>query len=137
MELAKIIGIIGTILAFIEIWKPKISIVIENYIGMTMENFKNYRKDMGALVNECAEEARYFNSELMKGFQPKSPQENYAAFLELISNVKKASLTYTALFIYFFILSPVKKLINNLNHLGKGRVVGGIGIALNVVGLCL
>lgn len=46
-------------------------------------------------------------------------------------------LGYLAIVTYFLILKPVKILLTVLNAVGRGRAVGGIGIALNIIGLML
>lgn len=132
-----LVGIIGTLLAFIEIWRPNISVRIEWHIDSTIEIVESYREARNSLIKQSGGRIVDVWSEVIKGPRPKTPDEFMADLVANKEGFKVHGLAYVAIIAYFGLLRPAKSIVQALNHIGKGRAVGGVGIVLNIVGLCL
>lgn len=129
------VGIIGTILAFIEIWKPKICLTIESEIGSILYTVGSYKSAMLTVQKQATVNSRYVWSEVLKGPQLITPEQFEANQVAALERCKVYGLAYLSLITYCLFLKPLKLLVSGLNFIGRGKAVGGIGIILNIVGL--
>lgn len=131
------VGIIGTLLALAEIWKPKVGLEIEQALDKTIDGVLGYREAMVAVVKESSRDFEYLLSEVKKGPQPITPEQLKANLIASFERYRNHVLSYISLITYYLFLKPLKVFIRTLNFIGRGKAVGGIGIALNFVGLYL
>lgn len=131
------VGIIGTLLALAEIWKPSVGLEIERTLDKTIDGVLGYRQAMVAVVKESSQVFEYLLDEVKKGPQPITAEQFKANLLASFERYKNHALSYTSLASYYLLLKPLKVLIRTLNVIGRGKAVGGIGITLNFVGLYL
>lgn len=131
------VGLVGTFLAFVEIWRPNVSVRIELYIDSIIEMAASYREARNSLIKQSGRRIADVWGDVLKGPRPKTPDEFMADLVANKEGFKVHGLAYVAVIAYFGFLSPAKSIVQALNHIGRGRAVGGVGIVLNIVGLCL
>lgn len=131
------VGMLGTLLAFIEIWKPNASGAFERYIDSIIEVAWAYRKAKNSILAQSGSRIEEVWEVLIKGPEIKSLNELKSDLLGSINGLKLHGLAYAAIFAYYGLLAPAKTVAQTLNHIGKGKAVGGIGIILNLIGLGL
>lgn len=137
IEASTIVGITGTVLAFIEIWKPKICLAIEGKLDQLIEIANEYSKTREEVTKEAKRNGAYAWEQALKGPQLKPFKELKAEQYMAIDRYRSYKLAYAALISDLSILKPIKLFVSFLNFIGKGKAVGGTGIILNIVGLCL
>ncbi|MDG9922407.1 MULTISPECIES: hypothetical protein [unclassified Pseudomonas] len=131
------VGLVGTFLAFVEIWWPNVSVRIELYIDSVIEVAESYREARSFLIEQSGDRAIKVWDEVIKGPRLKTSDEFMADLVASKEGFKIHGLAYVAIIAYFGILIPAKSIVQALNRIGRGRAVGGVGIVLNIVGLCL
>jgi len=137
MEISTIIGIIGTFLAFIEIWKPRMCVAIELKVDSLIDMANEYEEAKDEALKQASINAKYIFGEVLKGPQLKTYEELKADQYAALERYKSYALGYMALITHYIFLKPAKLIVSALNFIGKGKAVGGIGIILNLIGLYL
>lgn len=129
-----IVGFLGLILAIVEIWKPKLSVLLENFIKTKIENIASFQYLYLKQLKLLAKDADSVFGEVAKGIQPVTVEELKANASLSLYQIKSYLQFYAVTLINFLILKPVKELLVFLNKLGNGRAVGGLGLLLTIIG---
>lgn len=66
MEANTVVGAIGTALAFCEIWKPGVSVQLEEFIGETIDFVLEYKKDTVEILGIAARNTEIVAREVIK-----------------------------------------------------------------------
>lgn len=138
VEWGKAAGVLGLILCVIEIWKPKLSVRIEETIKREIASYKDFQRHY---INKFRQLARIANStfkEVAKGPQfDQSIDESKAQMLTSVENTKENLKFYLATLINYLVMLPLKTVLVLLNKIGRGRAIGGVGLVLAVLGVVL
>jgi hypothetical protein len=132
-----LVGFLGLILAIVEIWKPKLSVLLENFIKKKIENVVSFQDLYFKQLKLLAKDADSVFDEVAKGIQPLTFEELKANASLSLYQIKSYLQFYAITLINFLILKPVKELLVFLNRLGNGRAVGGLGLLLTTIGFAL
>lgn len=137
IELSFILGAIGVLLAIVEIWKPRLSVRLESYIDYKIDDIEKFQKIYIKEFRSLAKVADKSMKKVLAGPKLVTPEEFKTNTLESVMNIKSYLWFYFATFVNFFIFKPIKFMLIFLNWVGKGRAVGGIGVLIGILSLCL
>ena len=132
-----LLGLCGTLLACIEIWRPNISKALESWLRTIKQNLMLFGVDLKTTIIKVGNNTEASFKEVMKGPRPMEFEELSASIDESNSNMLLALTTYLAIAVYIFIILPAYFCIKLLNYIGRGRAIGGVGIAINATGFLL
>lgn len=137
IETSKMISIFGVILAVIEIWRPRLSVLLESLIDNKIEKIELIKNEFVKEFRVLSGVANSTLKEVAKGPQWITPEELKAITITSIENIKTYICFYAATIILATALIPLKNIFILLNKIGKGRAVGGIGIVLGLIGVLI
>lgn len=135
IEGSRIASILGLILCIVEIWEPRLSVLLEQAIALKISEYNDFQKLYLSRFRELGSVAKNTFKEVAKG--PKfyqTPEESKAQALQSIENTKENLKFYLATIVNFGLMRPFKLLLVVLNKLGRGRAVGGLGLVLAFLG---
>jgi len=133
-----VIGIVGTLFAYIEIWHPNTLRTIEQKITSHLSAIKTFRSQMGESMREVVERGKTARKKVREGPQFDKPLgESKQEIAQSLYYLNKIFFVYMAIPIYLMVLLPLSYAITFLSGLGKGRFIGGMGITLNIASLLI
>jgi len=137
MSASMFFGVFGIILTAVEIWRPRLSEVLEIYICKKVEEIEAIRPLYFKELEAISKIAVGALLEVEKGPQFVPLEEFKANVLNSLVNIRSCLLFYGITAIYFLILRPLHFFLKALNKLGRGRAVGGLGLVIAVLGTFL
>ncbi|MDT0499526.1 MULTISPECIES: hypothetical protein [unclassified Halomonas] len=137
IETSALVGLVGVLLAFLEIWKPGVALAIEQGIDRVIMYTTEYRSATIAILQRVVSNTKPILKDIEKGPQPTTSDQFMANQVAASERWKDIGIGYLAVGSYLILLKPAKLLMSFLNWLGKGKAVGGIGLVLSLVGLIL
>lgn len=137
IETSTLVGLVGVLLAFFEIWKPGLALAIEQGIDRIIRYTAEYRSAMIEILQRVFSNTKPIWKQVAKGPQPTTSDQFMTNQVVASERWKDIGIGYLAVGSYFFLLKPAKLMMSFLNWLGKGKAVGGIGLVLSFVGLAL
>jgi len=126
-------GVIGIVLAIIEIWRPRLSTVLEVAICKQVEECQVIQALYLKELKIIARLARSTFREVQKGPDFITPDEFKANILTSLMNIRTYVWFYCVTAVNFLILRPLYFALVALNKLGRGRAVGGLGVVIAVL----
>ena len=133
ITISKLIGLFGIALAIIEIWWPKLSVALERYIGRQISEIRDFQH---FYIKEYRTISRMADGSIKEAFKGPKPV-TYEQFKEntftSVTNIRSYLWFYWISTVNFLILKPSRLLLVFLNKLGRGRAVGGLGVALAIL----
>lgn len=133
MSASMFFGVIGIILAVIEIWRPRLSTVLEVAIGKQAGECEAIKTLYLKELTTISKLARGAFREVQKGPQFITPEEFKANTVTSLMNIRTYLWFYWVTAVNFLILRPLYFALVALNKLGRGRAVGGLGVVIAVL----
>ncbi|WP_426119211.1 hypothetical protein [Pseudomonas sp. DSP3-2-2] len=133
MSASMFFGVIGIILAIIEIWRPRLSTVLEVAIGKQVGECEAIQTLYLKELTTISKLARGAFREVQKGPQFITPEEFKANSVTSLMNIRTYLWFYWVTAVNFLILRPLYFALIALNKLGRGRAVGGLGVVIAVL----
>jgi hypothetical protein len=137
VEISSILGWLGVMLAIVEVWHPKLSVMLEYYLDKQISEVNAFQK---LFLNEYKVLSKVANSsieEALKGPQLMTLEELKGSTYTSIANIKSYLWFYFVTLVNVMILKPIRLLLVFLNKIGRGRAVGGLGIILAILSTIL
>ncbi|MGN4981992.1 hypothetical protein ACTFBY_11365 [Aeromonas dhakensis] len=136
-EVSSVLGWLGIMLAIVEVWRPKLSVMLENYIGKQVSEVNDFQT---LFLNEYRVLSKVANSsikEALKGPQLMTMEELKGSTYTSITNIKSYLWFYFVTLVNVMVLKPIRLLLVFLNRIGRGRAVGGLGIIMAILSTIL
>lgn len=133
MSASMFFGVIGIILAAIEIWRPRLSGALEMAICKQIEDVDAiqtlYRKERKVILKLAQSSFR----KAQEGPQLVTAEEFKANTLTSVIVIRTYLWFYCVTAVNFLVLKPLYSALVMLNKLGRGRAVGGLGLVIAVL----
>jgi hypothetical protein len=126
-------GVIGIILAVIDIWRPRLSTALEIAICKQIEEVEAIQSLYFKELKTISKLAHGAFREVKKGPQFFTPEEFKANTVTSLMNIRTYLWFYCVTAVNFLILRPLHSALVGLNKLGRGRAVGGLGLVIAVL----
>lgn len=133
MSASMFFGVIGIILAVIEIWRPRLSTALEVAICKQVEECQAIQALYFKELKTISMLARGAFREVQKGPQFITTDEFKANTVASLMNIRTYLWFYCVTAVNFLILRPLSFTLVSLNKLGRGRAVGGLGVVIAVL----
>ncbi|MGQ4605227.1 hypothetical protein [Aeromonas veronii] len=133
VETSSVLGWLGVVLAIVEVWHPRLSVMLEDYLDKQISEVNAFQK---LFLNEYDVLSKMANSsikEALKGPQLMTLEELKGSTYTSIENIKSYLRFYFVTLVNVMILKPIRLLLVFLNRIGRGRAVGGLGIILAIL----
>ncbi|MFQ1801035.1 hypothetical protein ACK36F_01240 [Aeromonas veronii] len=137
VETSSVLGWLGVLLAIVEVWHPRLSVMLEDYLDKQISEVNAFQK---LFLNEYDVLSKMANSsikEALKGPQLMTLEELKGSTYTSIENIKSYLRFYFVTLVNVMILKPTRLLLVFLNRIGRGRAVGGLGIILAILSTIL
>ncbi|HDO1330874.1 MULTISPECIES: hypothetical protein [Aeromonas] len=137
VETSSVLGWLGVVLAIVEVWHPRLSVMLEDYLDKQISEVNAFQK---LFLNEYDVLSKMANSsikEALKGPQLMTLEELKGSTYTSIENIKSYLRFYFVTLVNVMILKPIRLLLVFLNRIGRGRAVGGLGIILAILSTIL
>lgn len=133
IEVNLVLGVLGIMLAVVEVWRPRLSVKLEEYIDKQISEIKQFQTLYIKEFRTLAKIADGSVKEALKGPQLVTSEEFKANTYTSITNIKSYLWFYFVTIVNFIVLKPARSLLVFLNKIGRGRAVGGLGIVLGIL----
>lgn len=137
VETSSVLGWLGVVLAIVEVWHPRLSVMLEDYLDKQISEVNAFQK---LFLNEYDVLSKMANSsikEALKGPQLMTLEELKGSTYTSIENIKSYLMFYFVTLVNVMFLKPIRLLLVFLNRIGRGRAVGGLGIILAILSTIL
>ncbi|UAK70388.1 MULTISPECIES: hypothetical protein [Aeromonas] len=136
-EVSSVLGWLGIMLAIVEVWRPKLSVMLENYIGKQVSEVNDFQTLFLNEYKVLSEVANSSIKEALKGPQLMTMEELKGSTYTSIANIKSYLWFYFVTLVNVMVLKPIRLLLVFLNRIGRGRAVGGLGIIMAILSTIL
>ncbi|NWD63838.1 hypothetical protein [Pseudomonas sp. IPO3774] len=133
MSASMFFGVLGIILAAVEIWRPRLSAALEVTIIVQIEEVKAIQTQYFKDLETISKLALGAFKEVENGPQFVTPEEFKANTVTSLLNIRSYLWFYCVTAVNFLILRPLHTALITLNRLGRGRAVGGLGLVIAVL----
>ncbi|CAD7491110.1 hypothetical protein ACXRSW_01915 [Aeromonas dhakensis] len=136
-EVSSVLGWLGIMLAIVEVWRPKLSVMLEDYIGKQVSEVNDFQTLFLNEYKVLSEVANSSIKEALKGPQLMTMEELKRSTYTSIANIKSYLWFYFVTLVNVMVLKPIRLLLVFLNRIGRGRAVGGLGIIMAILSTIL
>lgn len=137
INLSMVLCVLGLALTVVEVWRPRLSVILEDGIDNNITMIKQYQIDYLSEFRVLSRISHTTLKEVFKGPKIITFKELKANIFTSFENIKALLWFYLATAFNMVLLRPVAIILGLLNFIGKGRAVGGVGIVLATLSVFL